>query len=263
MDLIDAHCHLEKKYYPDLAPYIERARAAGVTRAIVVGQFVAPGDFGTAIETSREYPEYLSPTMGVHPSDAALATPQDWEQLEKLVRLPEVVAVGESGLDSKPSASTLAHQTEGFRRHCQLSRAVNKPVVVHVRDLHRECAAVLREERPTGAMIHCFTGDVDALRGYLDLGCQVSISGVVTYAKTDALKEAVRFAPLDCLMLETDSPYLTPTPNRGRFPNEPAEILHTARQVASLKGLSLEEVATTCAANTRRFFQLPQATSGG
>ena len=147
-----------------------------------------------------------------------------------------------------------------FRRQCALSVRVGKPLVVHVRDAHAECAGVLRSEKPTPGVIHCFTGDLPAARTYLDLGFDLSISGVVTYKKTEALAEAVRFAPLERLLVETDSPYLAPVPYRGKK-NEPAYVVETARKVAELKGLSLEEVAEATSLNAARVyrFQLPEA----
>jgi len=135
---------------------------------------------------------------------------------------------------------------------------VGKPLVVHVRDAHAECAEILRAEKPTAGVIHCFTGGLPAARTYLDLGFHLSISGVVTYKKTEPLAEAVRFAPLERLLVETDSPYLAPVPYRGKK-NEPAYVVETARKGDELKGLPLEEVAEATSLTAARVyrFQLP------
>ncbi|MEW5740737.1 MAG: TatD family hydrolase [Myxococcota bacterium] len=256
MILVDAHCHLEPKDFPVTAEVIARAKAVGVVHAVVVGLLQKPGDFGHALEAARAHPDFLTPTMGIHPHDAAAATPADWDTLETLVALPEVCAVGEAGLDYFYDHSPRDVQAESLRRQCALARKVNKPLVVHVRDAHEECAAILAAEGVSRGMIHCFTGDTDAARRYLDLGFHLSISGVVTYKKTEPLQAAVAFAPLDRLMVETDSPYLSPVPHRGKWPNEPRWVVETAKKVAELHGKDAEEVALTCARNTRALLGL-------
>ncbi|MCA2980404.1 MAG: TatD family hydrolase [Myxococcaceae bacterium] len=258
MKLIDAHCHLEPKDFPAVADVIGRAKAQSVVHAVVVGQFQRPGDFGLALEVARAHPDFLTPTMGIHPHDAAAAMADDWLTLERLCAQPVVKAVGETGLDYFYNHSPKAEQLEAFHRHCQLARALKKPVVVHVRDAHDDCAEVLAGEGVREGMIHCFTGDTAAARRYLDLGLFLSISGVVTYKKNEALQEAVRFAPLDRLMVETDSPFLAPVPWRGKK-NEPGFVVETARKVAGLKGLDPDEVALACAKNTRALLGLAVA----
>lgn len=255
MILVDAHCHLEPKDYPVPDEVVARAQAAGVRHAVVVGQLQAPGDFGHALAVARARPDFLTPTMGIHPHDAAKATPADWAELERLCALPEVKAVGEAGLDFYYEHSPRLEQAEAFRRQCALATKLGKPLVVHVRDAHPECIAILREERMSRGMIHCFTGDTEQARSYLDLGFHLSISGVVTYKKTEALQAAVAFAPLDRLMVETDSPYLAPVPHRGKK-NEPANVQETAKKVAELHRADPEAVALSCARNTDRLLGL-------
>ncbi|MBX5482585.1 MAG: TatD family hydrolase [Myxococcaceae bacterium] len=255
MTLVDAHCHLEPKDFPDPGEVIARARAAGVHRAVIVGQFHGPGDFGHALEVARAHADFLVPTMGVHPHEAARCTPADWEMLETLCAAPDVRAVGEAGLDYYYDHSPRPAQREALERQCALAKRLKKPLVVHVRDAHEDCHRILQANGMDRGVIHCFTGDPAAARAYLDLGFFLSISGVVTYKKTEALQEAVRFAPLDRLMVETDSPYLAPVPHRGKK-NEPAHVVETAKRVAELKGVPLEDLARVTTANATALFRL-------
>jgi TatD DNase family protein len=253
--LVDAHCHLEAKDFPDPASVIARARAAGLVHAVVVGQFHGPGNFGGALELAQAHPDFLSPTMGIHPHDAALATESDWEQLCQLTALPEIVAVGEAGLDYYYDRSPRPVQQEAFRRQCGLAKQLRKPLVVHVRDAHDECYAILREEQISRGVIHCFTGDTEAARRYLDLGLYISVSGIVTYKNTQALQAAVQFVPLERLMVETDSPFLAPVPYRGKK-NEPARVLEVAKKIAELKKVPAEQLSLIAARNAQKVFQL-------
>lgn len=256
MNFVDAHCHLEGVDVTAAGEVLARAREAGVVRAVIVGQFQAPGDFGNALQMSRAYPDFLVPTMGIHPHDAARATDADWAQLESLCALDEVRAVGEAGLDYYYDHSPRQVQQEALERQCALAARLKKPLVVHVRDAHEACHQILEAQGMREGVIHCFTGDTDAARRYLDLGFLLSISGVVTYKKTEALQDAVRFAPLDRLMVETDSPYLAPVPHRGKR-NEPRHVVETARKIAELRGVPVEQVAEATSTNAAAFFRFP------
>jgi len=251
--LVDAHCHLEPDDFPDVDTVLVRAEAAGVVRAVVVGQFQGPGDWGHALAVVSARPAQLVATLGIHPHEAARATADDWAELERLCATPLVAAVGEAGLDYYYDRSPRAEQARVFGAQAALAKSLRKPLVVHVRDAHADCASILAAEGSGHGVIHCFTGDVAAARSYLDLGFHLSVSGVVTYKKTEALADAVRFAPLERLMVETDSPYLAPVPHRGKQ-NEPAFVLETARRVAELKGLTLEALADATTANAARLF---------
>ena len=253
---VDAHCHLEADDYTPLEPVLERARAAGLVHAVVVGQFQGPGDWGNALQVAAAHPGFLSPTLGVHPHEEARAGPEDLEFLTQACARPEVRAVGEAGLDYYYDRSPREVQAEVMRFQCRLAVQLGKPLVVHVRDAHADCAAILREEGVRRGVIHCFTGATEDARVYLDLGLHISLSGVVTYKKTEALQDAVRFAPLDRLLVETDSPYLAPVPHRGRK-NEPAHVVETGRKVAELKGVDVAEVADTTTRNAAAVFGLP------
>lgn len=252
---VDAHCHLELRQYPATLEVIQRAREAGVARAVMVGQFHGPGDFGTGLEVARAHPDFLVPTMGIHPHEAARPTQADWEALERLCAEPDVRAVGEAGLDYYYDRSPRPEQRAAFARQCALARRLGKPLVVHVRDAHQECAEILSGEGVSHGVIHCFTGDTADARRYLDLGLYLSFSGILTYKKSEALQQAARFAPLDRVMVETDSPYLSPEPHRGRR-NEPMRVAVTGHKLAELKGLPWEEVASATSATATAFFKL-------
>lgn len=253
MRLVDSHCHFDRAESAQVTAALERARAAGLVHAVIVGQFQGPGDWGIALEVAAAHPDFLTPTLGIHPHEAARATEADFEHLERTCARPEIHAVGEAGLDYYYDHSPRDVQAQVFRRQCALAKRLGKPLVVHVRDAHGDCEAILKEEGLSQGVIHCFTGDTDAARRYLDLGFMLSLSGVVTYKKTEALQDAVRFAPLDRLMVETDSPYLAPVPYRGKK-NEPSYVVETARKVAELKGVSLEQVAEVTTANAAALF---------
>ncbi len=256
MILIDTHCHLEVDELAQAAPILERAKAQGVVHSVIVGQLQQPGDFGQSLPLARAHPESLTATMGIHPHDAAKATDADWAELERLCALPEIHAVGEAGLDYYYDHSPRDVQALAFRRQCALAKALNKPIVIHVRDAHDDCARILKDEGMQRGMIHCFTGNTDEARRYLDLGFHLSIAGVVTYKKTEALNEAARFAPADRLMIETDSPFLSPMPLRGKK-NEPANVALTAKYLAALRGVEAEAFALRCAHNSKALLSLP------
>jgi TatD DNase family protein len=253
MRLVDSHCHFDRADAAHVTAALERARAAGLVHAVIVGQFQGPGDWGVAQEIAAAHPDFLTPTLGIHPHEAARATEADLEHLERTCARPEIHAVGEAGLDYYYDHSPRDVQARVFRMQCALAKRLGKPLVVHVRDAHDDCEAILREEGVSRGVIHCFTGDTDAARRYLDLGFLLSLSGVVTYKKTEALQDAVRFAPLERLMVETDSPYLAPIPYRGKK-NEPSYVVETAKKVAELKGVSVEQVAEVTTANAAALF---------
>jgi len=258
MQLIDAHCHLDTlaRGSIELAEAIlERAKASGVAKVVAIGQWRREGDFGTTLHLRERFPEVLVATMGIHPHEAGGVLEEDWKLWEALCAREEVHALGETGLDYFYKHSEPLQQQEAFRRHCRLAKHLEKPLVVHMRDAHEDCVRILQEEEVgSQAVIHCFTGDSQQAEDYLQLGCCLSISGIVTYANAEALREAVQGIPDDRLLLETDSPYLAPVPMRGKQ-NEPAFVAYTAKAVAKIRGTDAERLAELCTANTLRFFR--------
>jgi TatD DNase family protein len=259
MRLVDSHAHLDgDDLAGDLGGVRQRAGAAGVERVVCIGLWRAPGDFGNALRLAADHPGFYSATAGIHPHECARVPDADWEACRRMADDPRVVAVGETGLDFHYDHSPRPDQERSFRRSIAMAREAGKPVVVHVREADGPCARALREEGvpPAGGVIHCFTGDWEAARAYLDLGLFLSVAGVVTFRNAEALREAVRRIPRDRLLVETDSPYLAPVPFRGKR-NEPAHVAEVARAVAGLWGVAPEEAARVTGDNARRLFRLP------
>lgn len=258
VELWDTHAHLDSKAYDeDLEEVLERAGGVGVRRIVAIGQWRDPGNFGGALELAARFPQTFYPTMGIHPHEVARVPAEDWEELARLAALPQTIAVGETGLDYHYDHSPREDQRRWFRHQLELARSLGKPVVVHTREADDDTYAILSELPPPSGVIHCFTGGPERARAYLDLGLYLSIPGVVTFKNAEPLREAVRMAPLDRLLVETDCPYLAPIPHRGKR-NEPAYVRLVAEAVAELKGLSLEEVARATTANAMALFSLPE-----
>jgi TatD DNase family protein len=254
--LIDTHAHLDEA--PD--ELIVRARAAGLVHIVAVGQWseeLGMAGAERAIRWARRDRAYFSATSGIHPHDAAQATEADFSLLREQCSQPEVVAVGECGLDFHYDRSPRDVQREVFVRQIRLARELNKPLVVHTREADLETAEILKAELgPDGGVIHCFTSDWAAARRYLDLGVSLSFSGVLTFKTADAVREAATRAPLDKLLVETDCPFLAPVPHRGKK-NEPAYVALTAARLAELRGLTVPEIERATTDNARRTLRLP------
>jgi TatD DNase family protein len=258
--LIDSHCHIDgDRFDGDRDAVLERARAAGIAASVVVGGTSRTiDDLDRPVRTCGNVAD-LHPTVGVHPHDAEVLDEAMLAAIERLCRLPRVVAVGESGLDYHYDHSPRPQQRQGFAEHIRIARRVGKPIICHVRDAHEEAREILAAEgaAEVGAVIHCFTGTPDDAAAYVAMGCRVSFSGIVTFPgkASDPIREAVRRVPLDLLLIETDAPFLAPAPMRGKR-NEPAFLVHTAEVVAREAGVDLAEVAARTAANARTLFSL-------
>jgi TatD DNase family protein len=255
--LFDSHAHVDgPEFDADRDDVLARARTAGVQRLVVIGAVGAPTSAERAVALAERDPQIWA-TVATHPHDVAQMTPEWWEVHERLARHPRVVAIGETGLDYYYDHSPRDQQQAAFRRFVALARAVDKPVVCHIRDAHDDARAILTETRAAelGCVIHCFTGTPDDARAYAAMGCYVSFSGIVTYKTAQPLRDAVPLVPQDRLLIETDCPYLSPVPMRGRR-NEPAHIVHTAEVVARCAGLDFEELARVTSENACRVYRL-------
>lgn len=257
-DLIDSHCHLEEQTYHDELPQVlERARAVGMRAFIAVGAGnVLAGAHEAVALAAREPDVYAS--VGIHPCDVHLASDADMEKNAELLRADKVVSLGEVGLDYYHDASTHLVQKARFGEFVAMAKNAGKPLMLHIRDAHDDCLALLDAHGvpPKGAMIHCFTAGPEVAQAYLARGLYLSIPGVVTFKNAQALRDAVPGIPADRLLVETDSPYLTPVPHRGKR-NEPALVQHTVAAVAALRHVEAAVIAAQTAANARTFFALP------
>lgn len=253
--LIDSHAHLDfDEYGADLDAVVQRARDAGLVHVVVVGQFPKLRD---AVDLAKRDRSFFSATAGIHPHDAARATDADFDELARVCAEPDVVAVGECGLDFHYDRSPREVQREVFVRQIRLAKTVKKPLVVHTREADVETAEILsRELGPDGGVIHCFTSDWTAAQRYLALGMSLSFSGVLTFRNAEPVRDAAARAPIDRVMVETDSPFLAPVPHRGKR-NEPAHVALTASKLAEIRGISLSELALATTGNARRALRLP------
>ena len=255
--MIDTHCHLVFQDFGfDQAEVLARARAAGIDTLVCIG---AGADLTAAREAialaSSEADVFAA--VGIHPHDVAGMTEPMWEELAVLGRAPRVVGIGETGLDYYYDHSPREARQEAYRRFIVLAREVGRPVISHIRDAHGDAAQILAAggASATGGVIHCFSGGVEDARRYLDLGQDLSFSGILTFKNATSIREAAAFAPLDRIVVETDAPFLAPIPHRGKR-NEPAFIVNTLQVLATLRGIGFEEVVRATSANARRLFRL-------
>lgn len=252
--LVDSHCHLD---FPDLAANLNGIMALmrenQVTHALCVS--VTLEDFPKVQAIAEKYPHVFA-SVGVHPDYEGVAEVSP-EALVRLADHPKVVAIGETGLDYYRLKGDLEWQRERFRNHIRASRQCGKPLIVHTRDAAQDTIRIMREEgaREAGGVMHCFTESWEVAQQALELGFYISFSGIVTFKNAKALKEVAKNVPLERLLIETDSPYLAPAPHRGRT-NQPGWVKHVAEEIARLRNLPFDQVATITTGN---FFNLFKA----
>jgi TatD DNase family protein len=260
-EFVDSHCHLDDKQFDtDRAAVMQRARDAGLKWMLSIGTGDGPPDLAVAIRLAQSHPFILS-SVGVHPNDAVKAMQfceMVFEDLEFTLKNHNVAAVGEIGLDYHWGENT-EFQIPVFVRQLEIAASARLPVIIHTRDAWKDTLDILRAHwAPTGlpCVMHCFTGTPDEARECIELGFYFGFGGVSTFPKAKEVRESARIVPADRLLLETDSPYLAPVPFRGKR-NEPAYLLHTARTVAEVRGVSLEELAQQTTSNFERIFIQP------
>jgi TatD DNase family protein len=262
----DSHAHLDgKRFDADRAEVVARAKAAGVTTILAIGNGDGPGT-GTldcAIKLAQQH-EGVYSTVGIHPHEAALAKQEDFDELERLAHDSKVIAWGEIGLDYFYDHSPREVQQRVFLQQIEMARAAGLPIIIHCRPSDNsenawdDLLRLIRENWATsalGGVLHCFTGTVDHARAALDLGFVISFAGNVTYPKAQNIRDAANIVPLDHMFIETDCPYLAPVPHRGQR-NEPAYVVETARQIAALRSLTPEDVGLQTSRNFREFFRI-------
>ena len=256
MKLVDSHCHLDdEQFAADRDAAIERARAAGVERMMAIGTGGGPPDLEAGVRLARSY-SFIYATVGVHPHDAAKATPETFTQLAELARETKVLAIGEIGLDYHYDFSPRDAQRRVFVEQLTLAAQAMKPIVIHTREAWDDTLALIREHgRPFGGIMHCFTSGPAEAREALELGFHLSFGGIITFPKADAVREAAALTPDDRLLVETDAPYLAPVPHRGKR-NEPAFIVETVRRLAEARAATPEHIAALTTRNFERLFRL-------
>jgi TatD DNase family protein len=252
--LIDTHCHLDfPDFAEDIGSYVGRAEAAGVGRMVTISTRVAR--FATYAALAERFPSVWC-TVGTHPHGAHEELDVTVEQIVALSRHPRCVAIGEAGLDYHYDMSPREAQEQGLRTHIAAARETQLPLVIHSREADEDMAAILREEMGKGAfpaILHCFTAGEMLARTGVELGLHVSFSGILTFKTSQALRDIARDIPLERLLVETDAPYLAPTPYRGKR-NEPSYVVETAKVLAEVKGVPFDEIARVTTENARRCY---------
>ncbi len=253
--LIDSHCHIDDaRFDVDRDVMMNRARNAGVEHFVTIGC-----DLETslaAVALADKHP-FISATVGVHPHEVKLIQEGWYDELRLLGRSARVVAYGEIGLDYHYDHSPRDVQRIRFREQIQLARELKLPIVIHTREAQEDTITILKEEKASelGGVFHCFSGDAWLAKDALDLGFYLSFSGVVTFQNAVMLREIVKTVPLDRILVETDSPYLTPAPYRGKR-NEPAYVRQVAEKIAEIHGISVQEVEDATSGNASSLFRI-------
>jgi len=254
--MVDTHCHLtHKRLAPDEESVLARARDAGIEACISIGTGV--DDARRVRALTGRHDGYVLGTAGLDPfsaHDAGEEFPSAFEELEVLHREGGFVAVGEIGLDYHYDLDPRSVQARRFEQQLDLAVRLDLPVVIHVREAHEDMAAILSAHPDSRGVIHSFTGGPTQADPYLGLGWYLAFNGVLTFPKSDAVREAARLCPADRLLLETDAPYLAPVPHRGRR-SEPAHVAHTLARLAETRDEQADTLAATTTANARRLFR--------
>jgi TatD DNase family protein len=254
---IDTHAHLDDEQFgADLPQVLERAAAAGVGRVVTIAT-TAPSS-GACVALSAAHPQ-VAATVGIQPNHVAQAGPTDWDEVLRLAEAPGVVGIGETGLDRYWDYTPFPQQKDYFARHLKLARQKGLAVVIHCREAETDVVRMLRDDfekhGPVKGVMHSFTGDATHAEACLAMGLYVSFAGMVTYKNAQNLRDVAEAIPLDRILIETDSPYLAPVPLRGKR-NEPANVVHTAACLASVKGVAPEVIAGATTRNARDLFHL-------
>jgi TatD DNase family protein len=253
--VLDTHCHLDMiSSGSDLAATVARTLAAGVDPIITVG--IDLESSRKAVQLADQFSSVYA-TVGVHPHNVQKLDDATYAELKLLGSIPKVVAYGEIGLDYVKQYAPKDTQLEHYDRQIDLAQEIKLPLVIHDREAHDDIIRILKQKGPlaSGGVMHCFSGDWNFAKKVLDLGFLISIPGVVTFNKADIMQEVARKIPIDKLILETDAPFLTPEPLRGKK-NLPEYVLYTAQKIAALRGLTLEELAESTTGNALRLFKI-------
>ncbi len=260
--LIDSHCHLDMEACQDnIDDLIDSANQCLVHTIITIGIDLASSQ--RAVELASTFPGVYA-SVGIHPHSAEDGDDAIYQQLQKLAASKKVVAYGEIGLDYAKQYAPVERQRVEFIRQLELAKELELPIIIHDRDAHEDTLRIIKEQGPFPAdgVMHCFSGDINFAHQVLDLGLYISIPGIVTFKNAADLQKVAQEIPLDRMLLETDGPFLTPAPFRGKR-NRPEYLLYTAAMVAQLRGVTIDEVAQHTSQNTMQLFSLPQQDGQG
>jgi TatD DNase family protein len=249
---IDSHAHLEMREFDrDRDDVVARAKKAGITHIVTVGTTLK--ECQKAVSLAEHY-EGVFAAVGIHPHEVKGVNEKTYAAVKELAKSSKVVAYGEIGLDFFRNYSPRELQIRSFGEQLDIAKELDLPVIIHDRDAHEQTVRILREWKGRkGGVIHCFSGDTAMAQKCLDMGFYISVPGPVTYPNAKKITDVVRNVPLDRLLVETDCPYLTPVPNRGKR-NEPAYVVHTVQKVAEIRGMPWEEIGRVTSDNAKNVF---------
>lgn len=253
--LIDTHSHIDlEDFNDDLDLVIKRAKEFGVEKIILPS--VDKNSFDKVIEISKTYPETVYCALGIHPTEAQNSTGEDFERIKELAKTNKIIGIGECGLDYYWDKTYIDEQKKVFIQQIEIAKELKLPLLVHDREAHKDTFDILvqhvKDEIPV--VMHCFSGSVELAKEYIKHGFYIALGGVVTFKNAKKAHEVAKAVPLEYLMLETDAPYLTPEPYRGKR-NEPAYTKFSAQRIAELREISLEEIAEKTTQNARKVFK--------
>ncbi|PIP64908.1 hypothetical protein COU77_02580 [Candidatus Peregrinibacteria bacterium CG10_big_fil_rev_8_21_14_0_10_49_16] len=255
--MIDSHCHLaDQKFREDRDEVIARAKQAGVLQVITIADTLEEGK--TCIEIAQQQ-ENVSATVGVHPHRSNQWSKESKELLQELAQSSsKVVAIGEIGLDYHYMNFPKDMQQDVFRVQLHIAKKLNLPAIVHSREAIKDTWAIIREVQPQKLVLHCCTEKWEDVKRFVEAGYLLSFTGIATYPKSEDIRRTIKECPIEKLMIETDAPYLAPTPHRGKR-NEPAYVVEVAKCIAGVKGISLEEIDELTTKNTINFFGIEKS----
>jgi len=256
MTVTDSHCHLDhEKFSADLDAVLVRATEAGVNRILCIGTGDGPPHLDCAIRLADRYPQIVA-TIGVHPHEAAKATPETYAELRRLGTHPKVVAYGEIGLDYHYDFSPRDVQRAVFIEQLNIARELVLPITIHTREAWDDTMSILADHWSGPGILHCFTGDPAQAQQALDRGFHLAYGGVLTFRTAENVRESAKITPDDRLLIETDAPYLAPIPYRGKR-NEPAMMIETLKKLAEVRETTPERIAELTTANFDRLCRPP------
>jgi len=253
--LIDSHAHLQdKEFRNDLDKVLARATQAGVEKIVCIGFDYSASQ--KAVELTRKS-QNIYATVGIHPHDAKTLDDQTLEKIYNLALNPQVVAIGEIGLDYYRNLSPVEQQKKAFVEQIKIARELGKPVVIHDRDAHQDVLDIIKKEKAgiNGGIMHCYSGHLPLALELIKEGFYISFAGPLTFKNAKKTHEVAQKINIDRVLVETDCPYLTPEPHRGKR-NEPAYVKLVAQKLAELRGMTLEEISRITSANSRRVFRM-------